>query len=289
MYRLIRFGTTELEYLNQVDMAGSGASPVNYMALPGGGAMDGYGGATKLPGAVERGKQVRLWGATEAELEAVFMTLLGMQGKREKLYRRMPNGTIHWQYAKLVEVSAETSFEQRRYRKIQDVNLKFVTQDYAWRGSFVTPGGLFLDSGLFLDTGLLLDTGLGHTLGTSPDSYVVTCGTASDPGRAAITALKIRVDAGDVPMSGVTIGRTGGESLEYGGSIQVGGALEIDCGTMQVSCTGDSGAYDKLVFAPTADMGAWFSLQPGDNSITVTYTGGGVGKKISFEYYEAWR
>jgi hypothetical protein len=43
-----------------------------------------------------------------------------------------------------------------------------------------------------------------------------------------------------------------------------------------------------LNFAPTADMAAWFTLQPGDNEITVFRVGGGEDAKITFEYYEAW-
>ena len=288
MYRLVRFGTTDIEYLNQVDMIGGGGTPVSYMRLPGGGAIDGYAGRQMYPGAVERTKNVRLWSATEAGLDNVYYALLALQGKRDRLYRRTSQGDIHWQYARLAALDAERNYEQAKYRRIQDINLRFVTQEADWRGALWTPGGLTFDSGYYFDTGLHFDTGLSHSLGASPDSWVVTVGSALDLGRAVVRNLKITINAGDAILTNPVIARTGGETLTYTGNIPSGGSLVIDCGLMQVSCTGVSNAYDNLTFAATADMATWFTLLAGSNTITITYTGGGTGKSISLEYYEAW-
>ena len=288
MYRLIRFGTTNIEYLNQVDLIGGGGTPVKYLPLPDGGAIDGYAGRQMHPGAVDRNKQQRLWAATEAGLDALYFALLALQGKRDRLYRRTSQGDIHWQYARLASLDAERSYELTKYRQIQDINLRFVTQEAAWRGALWLPGGWTFDSGYYFDTGMHFDTDLAHSLGASPDSWVVTVGSASDPGRVAVRNLKITINAGDAILTNPVIARTGGETLTYTGNIPSGGSLVIDCGLMTVSCTGVTGAYDNLTFAATADMAAWFTLQPGSNTITITYTGGGTGKSISIEYYEAW-
>lgn len=288
MYRLKQFGLTDIEYLNQVDQVGSGLSPSSYMPLPDGGAIDGYASRQMRPGVVDRTKQMRLYSSDQAALEAIYLTLLSLKGKRDKLYRRTSQGDIHWQYARLVEINGEYTYELTPYRRLQDIALHFVTQDAAWRGAYHTGNELTFDSGLYFDTGLVFDSALGHSLSASPDSYTVTVGAASDPGRAIVRALKITIDAGNSIMSNVTIARTGGESLTYTGNIPSGGSLAIDCGLMAVTCTGVSNAYNNLTISATADMAAWFTLQPGDNTITVTYTGGGTGKKISFEFYEAW-
>ncbi|MCE7885311.1 MAG: hypothetical protein DYH08_15890 [Actinobacteria bacterium ATB1] len=156
MYRLIRFGMIDLEHYNQVDAVGSGAAPFAYQSLPEGGALDLFGNRQTHPGAVERTKSLRLRGDTEATLETLYFELLAARGKRDRLYRRTAIGDIHWQYARLAEVAAHRSYEQTKYRFIQDLELRFATQEAFWRGNF---GGAWnLDSGEYLDAGLAFDS-----------------------------------------------------------------------------------------------------------------------------------
>lgn len=283
MYRLIRFGLIELEHYNQVDAIGSGATPTAYQNLPEGGALDDFGDQQKHPGAVERTKSMRLRGTTEAALETLYFQLLALRGKRDRLYRRTSQGDIHWQYARLVEVTAQRNFEQTKYRFIQDLDLRFITQEAFWRGDL---GGVwYLDSGEYLDSGLAFDSGEIHNLDGSPKAITITIGT--DTGRGPSRALRIRVTAGSAPITTITIARAGGESLTFGASIAAGDVLLIDTGTMQVTNDGVD-SYDDLTLSPTADLASWFALEPGSNSLTVTYTGGGTGSTIDFNYYEAW-
>ncbi len=283
MYRLIRFGLIELEHYNQVDVIGSGAAPYAYQTLPEGGALDHFGNRQTHPGAVERTKSLRLRGDTEAALETLYFQLLALRGKRDRLYRRTASGDIHWQYARLVEVAAMRSFEQTKFRFIQDLDLRFVTQEAFWRGDL---GGVwYLDSGEYLDTGLAFDSGETYTLDGSPKAITISIGT--DAGRAPTRALQMRVTAGSAPITSITIARAGGESLTFGASIAAGDVLLIDTGSMQVTNDGVD-AYDDLTLSPTADLASWFALAPGSNALTVTYTGGGTGSTIAFQYYEAW-
>lgn len=283
MYRLIRFGLIDLEHYNQVDVIGSGATPYAYQTLPEGGALDQFGDQQKHPGAVERIKSLRLRGETEAELETLYFQLLALRGTRDRLYRRTATGDIHWQYARLVEVTAQRNFEQTRYRFIQDLEFRFVTQEAFWRGDL---GGVwYLDSGEYLDSGLVYDSGETHTLDGSPKAITISIGT--DSGRGPTRALRIRVTAGSAAITSITIARAGGESLTFGASIAAGDVLLIDTGTMQVTNDGVD-AYDDLTLSPTADLASWFALEPGNNALTVTYAGGGTGSTIDFTYYEAW-
>lgn len=283
MYRLIRFGMIDLEHYNQVDAVGSGAAPFAYQSLPEGGALDLFGNRQTHPGAVERTKSLRLRGDTEATLETLYFELLAARGKRDRLYRRTAIGDIHWQYARLAEVAAHRSYEQTKYRFIQDLELRFATQEAFWRGNF---GGAWnLDSGEYLDAGLAFDSAETYNLDGSPKAVTIVIGT--DAGRATIRALRIRVTAGSAAITSISIARSGGESLTFGGTIASGDVLLIDTGTMQVTNDGVD-AYDDLTLSPTTDLASWFALQPGSNPLTVTYIGGGTGSTIDFSYYEAW-
>lgn len=286
MYRLIRFDDVNLEYVNQVDQVGSGPTPVSVMPLPDGGALDLYGGATKHPGAVERTKTVRLLARTKADLENQFFQLLALRGRRGRLYRRTSQGVEHWMFARCVEVAAERSYEQARFGLVQDVELRFLCLESTWRGTH--RGSWTLDSGYKLNSGLTLDSGTRQALNASPTSFTINLGAAGDPGRAPVRSMIITVLPGNAAMSSVTIQRTSGEKLVYTGSIPAGAHLSIYTGTLQVICPGALEAYNNLAFAPAADMAAWFTLQPGANQITVSYTGGGTGRSIQFTYDEAW-
>ena len=285
MYRLTAFSTVSLQHYNQVDSIGSGATPTAYQTLPEGGALDLYGSQQKHPGMVERSVTRRLKASTQASLESLFFQLIALRGKRERLYRQTATGDIHWQYARLVEVIAERNYEQTKFQSIQDISLRFVTQEAFWRGDL---GGVwYLNSGEFLNTGLSLNSGATYPLTTSPTSLTVSIGTVSDVGRAPIRAVRMAISAGASDMSAVTIARVGGESLTFSGTILAGNDLIIDTGTMQV-LNDNADAYDDLAISSTADLAAWFALESGDNDITVTFTGGGTGKEISFSYYEVW-
>lgn len=285
MYRLTRFGFVDFQSYNQVDFVGSGVTPTAYQNLPDGGALDLYGDQQKHPGAVERNISRRLSASTEADLETLFLRLLSLCGKRDRLYRETASGDIHWQYARLVEVTAERSYEITKYRRIQDISLRFITQEAFWRGD--RGGTWFLDSGEYLDSGLAFDSGQTYELTSSPTVVTVSVGDPLDIGRAPIKAVRLDVSAGASSMSAITIARTGGESLTFTGTVLAGKSLVIDTGVMQVLNDGID-AYGDLNLSPTADLAVWFALEPGDNEIAITFTGGGTGREISLAYYEVW-
>ena len=285
MYRLIRFGLISLEHYNQVDVVGSGSTPTSYYPLPEGGAWDNFGSQQKHVGMVERVSSRRLRGSTAAATEQLYFELLAQRGTRNRLYRQTKAGNIHWQFARLVEVTAQRSYEQTKFGDgiIQDIDLRFITQETFWRGSL--GGAWYFDSGEYFDSGLSFDSAQSFDLISSPTEITLT--TSDDIGRATTRALRINIEAGSSAITSITIARTGGESITFSGTIASGDTLIIDTGTMQVTNDGND-AYDDLTLSPTADLAAWFSLVAGDNEITITYTGGGTGSTIDFSYYEAW-
>jgi hypothetical protein len=285
MYRLITFGTTTLEYYNQVDSIGSGETPSQYQTLAEGGALDLFGSQQKHPGVVEYTKSLRLKAATPTALTSLYLGLLQLRGKRDLLYRKTVGSNLtHWKYARLVQVNAARDYDQAKFKLIQDMDMRFEAQDAFWNGTAV---GWRLDTGAFLNAGLSFDTGNSQTLSTSPKTFTLTLGSASDAGRAPTRAIIMTINPGNAPMSAITITRTGGESIQYTGTLAAGEILVIDTGSMQVTRAGVD-AYSNLVLSPTADLATWFTLQPGANDMTVTWTGGGAGAEIDFVYYEAW-
>ena len=283
MYRLIRFGTLDLEHSNQVDDIGSGQTPVSYLALSDGGALDNFGAAQKHPGVVDRVAKRTLSASSVEGLVNLYMSLLSMRGQRERLYRRLASGGApQWTYARLVSVTGQRDYQRSQFQRIQDVDLHFASQDAFWRGQAVMDW--LLDDGYYLDDGLYLDAAVHYPLSASPCALTVP--VASGVGRAPIRSIIIRVTAPASAISAITIARAGGESLTFSGTVAANKTLSIDTGTMQVQNDGVD-AYDDLAFSPSADLATWFSLLPGDNTVTVTYTGA-TGGDIEFAYYEAW-
>ncbi|HAE59766.1 MAG TPA: hypothetical protein DCG54_09760 [Anaerolineae bacterium] len=282
MYRLIRFGGLTLEHTNQIDDVGSGETPVSYSVLADGGALDNFGAAQKQPGLVDRVAARVLTATSVAGLTEKYFNLLALRGKRDRLYRRLATGEVQWVWARLVSVNGRRDYQRTQLQRVQDVELHFACQDAFWRGLPVFEW--LLDDGYLLDDGLFLDADQQYELTAS--SCALSVLVSSGFGRAPIRAMAIKVTAPGSAISNITIARAGGESITFNGTIAANKVLIIDTGTMQVKNDGVD-AYNDLVISPTADMASWFSLLPGSNALTITYTGA-AGGSIEFAYHEAW-
>ena len=104
MYRLISFGLISLEHYDPMDDIGSGETPTSYLSLPEGGAIDNFGSIQKHPGVVERVKTITIYHDSDETAVNLYLQLLALRGKRDRLYRRTITGDIHWMYARLKEV-----------------------------------------------------------------------------------------------------------------------------------------------------------------------------------------
>ena len=284
MYRLVRFGNVSLDYYNQVDNVGSGDSPTHYIALPDGGAIDGFGNLQKHPGAVERVKTLRLRADTAEALSDLYFRLLALRGTRDRLVRRLVDGTEHWQYARLVSVQAKRDYNQTKFKSIQDIELRFVTGEITWRGA--QTGGWYLNDGNLLNDGLFFNASAAYAL--IPDdntNFVITVGNANDAGRAPVRSMRILVDAGNTPFAQVYIypaDESRSIQLELEEAFQL--AL-VDTGALALTVNGEPNYSAGSFYNPD---GNWFILQPGENQISVFLEGGGTGASVEFEFYEAW-
>ena len=243
-----------------------------------------YGDRT-YPAAVMRKKSMVLSAASQVDLAALYMRLLGLAGKRGKLYRRVLDGVEHWQTARLVRVEAGRDYQDAAMQPpAMPVALTFVTNERTWHGN--EHRIINLDGSHILDGSWSLITATPIAAGNTV--ITLTHGDEGDAGRAPIRDVRITVTAGSAPITALTITRTDGEVLTYTPTTGIAHILVIDTGTMQVINPDETDPYSKLGFTPDADMGVWFSLQPGDNVITVSITGGGTGSTILFDFDEAW-
>jgi len=286
MYRLIKFADQSLEFFNQVDDIGSGDTPVAFSPLPEGGALDLFAGAQKHPSTVERVITRRIQAASEAELQTYFLKLIALRGRRDRLYRRMANGEVHWIWARLVAVNAKRDYQQTRFKRIQDIELRFVTQEATWHGDI--RGSWYLNDGHYFNDGLFFNSGLIFPLTNSTTTFTISVGASDDAGRAPVLAMQIIVRAGSADISSVSIYKTlGGETIFFNGSIQANSELRIDTGALRVLNDGDD-AYNAAHIYYSPERFAWFSLWPGENQITVERTDGDANAEIEFLFYEAW-
>jgi hypothetical protein len=292
MYRLIKFGSTSLEHYNQVETVGSGQLEGGYVRLAGGGAFDLYGTGRVLPGTTEIVKTLRIQAASAADLETKFFGLMALKGKRDRLWRRTVQGHYHWITARLVEIAALRSYQITPFKRIQDVELRFVAQDPCWSG--LHHGGWTLDSGVLLDNAYALDSTAVATLNSETTyvslfnngNYPVSdIGIIIEPGSANITALTIYTD-------GVAPNEDPDTTHLVMDTLPANSTISIDCGSYEV--TGVSGMlpleglYDQLQLGNLHNRATWLTLYPGETRVSIQRTGGGADSKISFFYSDGW-
>jgi hypothetical protein len=282
MYRLIRFGQTNLEYRNQIDTVGNGTAVTGYLPLPGGGAFDFYGSDVAPTEVIERVKRIRLQASSEAALQQIFLTFLTLRGKRDKLYRRLKTGEIQWTWARLVEVVAERSYEQSIFKWIQDIELRFNCVG-AWNG-YNHGENWLLDSGEYLDSNLVLDAELGFsfTLNASPKNIVI-----ANAGNTVVKNIRLRLHVGSVALTSVTFTVSGQSQFTWSGNAGAGKDLVIDCGAQAVTLDG-ADAYSGFSFGGSHVIDDWLRFGPGNTTLTVAFVGGGVNSQLVTTFNDTW-
>lgn len=282
MYRLKKFGTTDLpEHMPMSDMA---TAPVvdAYVTITGGQVYDGYGSGTadiQLPYTIRYDGIYK--GTSLANLRTQVDALRALRGQRLRLYRQALDDTsYHWCWARLDYIDINTT-PTEHYAVIQPMSLTFVVQSM-WYGA--AHGGTWtLDSGEYLDTGLYLDESEEYTLTSSPGTCTINnAGNVNQP-NAIIT---ITANGGSA-IDSVNVAISGTVDWTYGGSVAAGNALTINCGGYSVKNNGTAD-YDNFSLGSAHALARWFQIAPGDNDVVVTYTGGGTAVTVLFEYSDGW-
>jgi hypothetical protein len=70
--------------------------------------------------------------------------------------------------------------------------------------------------------------------------------------------------------------------------VPIGGVLLVNCGTKAVTLNG-ADAYANMTLNAGHTVADWLQLQPGDNTVTVSYSGNASGEAlIAFSYLDNW-
>ena len=142
------------------------------------------------------------------------------------------------------------------------------------------------DAGVWFDTGYVFDETNTTALDASPKYINVPNGGNCTVINANIT---ISVPAGGTPITNLVITVPGISSFAYSGTIAANTSLIIDCGAQSVMNNG-IGDLAHFTLHPTAHLiDDWLRLEPGNNTMAVTLTGGGANSTIGWGYFDGWQ
>lgn len=264
-YWITRFGaSTTLPTAAADQMIGPGPIRSSLVRLPGGGVYDTRG----TDNATQAGQIISVSGivsgTSAANLKTNYDKLRALKGDRDKLYRT-PDGdgdNSEWMYARCVDVPTRRIADNKLW---VPVTLSFELHEPYWHGAANSDDG---------------------TLATTPDTFEI-----NNAGNAVATQIVLTVIATDAAIDTIVI--QGGEpghlsKITYTGEIEANGSLVLDCGAKSVEHQGTE-EFDNFAIV-TADhkIDEWLRLMPGNNTIYVTRTGGGVNNTITFDFDDAW-
>lgn len=129
--RVYLFADQELPLYNAVSNMGTGAALSSFQQLPGAGYYDSYT-LSKAPQGI-RDVTVSAWiySATAATRKTALDNLRKYLGVRDRLAIIYDDGTIRWQWARLMDVDAADDVRNVQWTP---VDLRFITADQYWRG-----------------------------------------------------------------------------------------------------------------------------------------------------------
>ena len=193
-----------------------------------------------------------------AALVTAKRAALKIAGKTGKLYRLWDGGTVReWVNARCLDVSAVRRIENVLHEELE---FAFVALSPAWNGTVHDDD---------------------FTINASPKNI-----TVANAGDARVLNAQITVTAGSAAITAVTLA-TGSAELTYSGTIAISKALVIDCGALSVKNDG-AAAYADFTWTGSHTTRWWFPLASGNNTVTVTLTGGSTDSVVNFQYYDGW-
>jgi hypothetical protein len=221
-------------------------------------------------------------GQTAAQLETQERALRALEGTRGKLWRQWDSsGTWEWVWARCLPVNSNWGLENSNYI---DLTFPFQAESAVWNGEkhgvdWYTDDGHFTDEGLYTDEGL----GDSFTLTGSPQTCTVT-----NTGNAPVYNPIITITAGNANITALDLAVAGIWHVVYTGTIAATKSLVINCGAWSAVNDGTED-YAHFDISTSHTVEALARLAVGANAVVVTYTGGGVGSAIYFDFSDGWR
>lgn len=279
MYQLTRFGSTLLPLTDMTLNTGTAPADVAAVGLVGGGTFDAYGSGVapqKFPYDLRYVCTVVNPDADTARV--TLRDLKSLIGTRAKLWRTLiPGSSTHWAWARLSDVDSTMRGDMPQW--VVPLTLGFTVMG-RWHG-VRHQKAWFFDDGNYFDDGLAFDSNEETVLTTSPQSVIV-----DNDGRMPVRDTIINVTAHVAPITRLEIS-LGSCNWYYDGTIAIDKTLVIDCGAKSVRNDG-AASWADLHLTGNHVVADWLVLQPGDNAVVVTKTGGGTTSTIEFVFYDGW-
>lgn len=279
MHWLTHFGTLPLPQYDVQWNAGPAPAAEQAVALVGGGAYDPYGTGVspqRYPNQIRY--QCSVVGPQVASGLTQVNALKALIGTKAKLWRTEVDGIGRkWAYARLIDV--DDTMRARMPMWIAPMTLTF-NQLGRWHGKRHQKRWRF-DDGYRFDDSMAFDSDEQTVLASSPLTVVV-----DNDGNQAVSDVVIYVTAAIAPITKLEISM-GDQNFYFQGSLAVGDVLMIDCGAKRITNDGLP-AWNNFYLTGNHKTAEWLTLQPGDNSVIVTTTGGGTTSTIEFVLYDGW-
>ena len=274
-YRIYRFGSTQLVpiYSPSQDI-GTGKARLESIDAPRGGAFDTLG----MEQAYRGGYAVRAAGVIAgSDLLTQYQNLRSYLGKRDKLWRIDDSGNFTWAWARLESVGAKRVAENKSYL---EVDCSFYVYSALWSGTF--RGSWRLDAEIMLDNAYYFDSALVTAL-----TNAATTLTINNGGNGVLRAFEFAITAKTSAITAVRIEKANETFMTWTGTLAVDTQLVINFGAMSILNSGVN-AYNGLVFSSSHKIDDWMRLDPGNNTVTLTRTGGGATSEVALVYNDGW-
>lgn len=262
-YRLTQFGSADLPTWEPEHGLGA-ASNVLVMPLPGGGVFD-VAGAEIAPSAPRlitcRGVYV------DTEVDAAYTAIMRQLGRRDQLKRKRDNDSSEeWCYARLQEVRADRTAE---FPTTLPVELDFAMISPCWYG---------------------IDKSADYTLDAVPKIVTLTNGGNARVANAVVTVTahgsaitQVKVTALKLQdLQWITL-----SEFQWDGTLAAGNSLIIDCGALTVTNNGLN-AYKGFRLTANHKQDDWLRIEPGENTVRISRTGGDNQSTAHIAYCEGW-
>jgi hypothetical protein len=197
-------------------------------------------------------------GADAAALKSAWDSVLALHGVRGTLYRTSDGGTEHTIAARCARILAKRT-PHDRYMLRYDIDFELLAN--VWDGADGTVSGILDDV---------------------PESIV-----CANDGNARVDDAIITITAKTSAITALTVTISGISSFTWTGTLAADKALVIDCGARTVRNDG-ADAYSGFTYEAAHVVPEWLRLQPGNNTVVVTRTGGGATSTYSIAYTDGW-
>lgn len=217
---------------------------------------------------------------------AFWRAYIGARGRLER--EALPSGELHWIWARLVAVNAD--HDPRQFNRVY-IPVEFrwgILPPIVWRGSIAGGMNLWDGTGQFNTSGWTFNEAKGSVpLSNNPQSVTIT-----NEGNANVDNAIVKISAGSVDISNISLWCSSGASWHYNSTIVANTTLVVDCGAKSVKNNGQDAWADFQLDSGHRGR-PWLRLVPGDNTILVTVGGIAPGddvaeSRILVEFSHGW-